>query len=74
MTCGFCWDDETHPGTVTVTFSEGDATVIIKDVPAQICSNCEEYFLSEEVTEEVLERANGAFGRGTEVAILRYAA
>jgi ribosomal protein L32 len=48
--------------------------LIIKDVPADVCGNCGEYYLSESVSAEVLTRAELAVQRGAEVEILRYAA
>jgi YgiT-type zinc finger domain-containing protein len=59
---------------VTVTLQRGEATVIIRGVPGEVCRNCGEYFLSEGVTGEVLARADRAIENGAEVEILRYAA
>jgi len=59
---------------VTVTLQRDETTIIIKGVPAEICDNCGEYYLSEEVTHDVLRRAEESVGRGVEVEILRFAA
>jgi YgiT-type zinc finger domain-containing protein len=59
---------------VTVTLQRGETTVILKGVPADVCANCGEYYLSDEVTRQVLERAEAAVSSGAEVEILRYAA
>jgi len=74
MKCIFCKQSETHPGKVTVTLQRGETTVIIKGVPADVCKNCGEYYLSEDITEQVLARAEEAVKKGTEVEILRFAA
>ncbi len=74
MKCPVCKHGETQPGVVTVTLQRGEATVIIKNVPAEVCDNCAEYYLSEEVTGRVLAMAEDAVGKGVEVGILRYAA
>ncbi len=74
MKCAICKHDETEPGTVTVTLQRGQTVVIIKDVPAEICRNCGEYYLSETVTEHVFAQAEDAVSRRAEVEILRYAA
>ena len=74
MTCVICKHGDTRDGRTTVTLERGATTVIIKDVPAEICENCSEYYLSEPVTEEVLSRAEQAVASGAEVQILRYAA
>jgi len=48
--------------------------VILKQVPADICQNCGEYYLSESVTAEVLQKAEDAVNKGAEVEIIRYVA
>jgi len=52
---------------VTVTLQRGETTVIIKEVPAEVCKNCGEYYLSENITEQVLARAEEAVKSGAEV-------
>ena len=32
-----------QPGTVTVTLEWGATVIVIKDVPAEVCSQCGEY-------------------------------
>ena len=43
-------------------------------MPADICDNCGEYYLSAEITEKVMERAETAVRNGAEVEIQRFAA
>ncbi len=74
MKCVLCRHGETHSGKVVVTLQRGDTIVIIKQVPAEVCQNCGEYYLSQEVTAEVLDRAEEAVRKGVEVEILRFAA
>jgi YgiT-type zinc finger domain-containing protein len=74
MKCVLCKQGETRPGQTTVTLQRGETTIIIKGVPAEVCENCGEYYLSEAVTEQVLERAEQAVKNGAEVEILRFAA
>ena len=45
MTCVICKQGDTKPGKVTVTLKRDGCTVIFKDVPAQVCENCGEYYL-----------------------------
>jgi YgiT-type zinc finger domain-containing protein len=73
MKCILC-RAQTHPGKVTVTLNRGETVVIIKGVPAEVCENCGEYYLSKEVTGIVLGRAEDAVAKGAEVEILRFAA
>lgn len=74
MKCVICKNGETHGGTATVTLERGEATVVIKDVPADVCENCGEYYLSEEMTEEVMALAEDAVRHGAEIEVLRYGA
>jgi len=64
----------TKPGFDTVTLQRDNSTIIFKEVPADVCVNCGEYYLSEEVTEELLKRAEEAMKKGAEIEILRFAA
>lgn len=72
--CVICKQGRTFPGWVTVTLPRGESTIIFKEVPADVCENCGEYFLSEEVSAELLRRAEEAVAHGAEVEIQRYAA
>ena len=74
MKCPLCKNGDTQPGEVTVTLQRGETTVIIKDVPANVCENCGEYYLSDTITEQVLAMANDSVRKGAEVEILRFAA
>ena len=74
MTCVLCRQGETKPGLARVTLQRDETAVIFKDVPADICGNCGEYYLSEEITDRLLRRAEDAVCQGAEVEIVRYAA
>ena len=74
MKCVICKHGETRPGTVTVTLQREEATVIFKGVPADVCENCGEYYLPDDVADRLLTRAEEAVAHGAEVEIVRYAA
>ena len=74
MTCVVCKLGETVPGVTTVVLQRGETTVIIKNVPADICDNCGEYYLSEDTTRRVLALAETAVAQGAEIEVLRFAA
>ena len=57
-----------------MVLQRGETTVILKQVPADVCENCGEYYLSSEVAAQVLERAESAVRSVAEVEILRLAA
>ena len=74
MKCSLCKNGETNSGKVTVTLNRDNSIIVIKEVPAQICDNCGDYFLSSEVTKSVLSIADNAAKKGVEVEILKYVA
>ena len=74
MDCVLCRSGETRPGTVTVTLERGKTVVVVRDVPAEVCGNCGEYYLDSPVAQRVYEHAEAAVDRNAEVEILRYAA
>lgn len=74
MQCLICKHGKTAPGTTTITLERGITTVVIKGVPADICDNCGEYYLSEEMTEKVMAIAEEAVTNGAEIEVRRFAA
>ncbi|MBL1274698.1 MAG: type II toxin-antitoxin system MqsA family antitoxin [Ectothiorhodospiraceae bacterium] len=74
MQCVICKQGETRPGTATVTLERGTTMVVIKGVPADVCENCGEYYLSEEMTDRVMSMAEEAVAHGAEIEVLRFAA
>ena len=47
MKCPICKLGDTAPGMKNVTLECGEAMVVLKKVPADICSNCEEVYHTE---------------------------
>ena len=74
MNCVICKQGNTNSGFTTVTLERDQTTVVIKNVPADICENCGEYYLSEIVTEKIQKLAEQAAKAGVEIEVLNYAA
>ena len=74
MKCVICKHGQTQSGLVTVTLERDESSVIIKRVPAEVCNNCGEYYLSDLITQQVLQRAEVAINNGAEIEVIRYAA
>ncbi|MCF6209530.1 MAG: type II toxin-antitoxin system MqsA family antitoxin [Gammaproteobacteria bacterium] len=74
MQCVICKQGDTQPGTATVTLERDATTMVIKGVPADVCENCGEYYLSNEMTEQVLTMAEEAVANGAEIEVRRFAA
>lgn len=71
MQCVLCKVGNTEKGTVTVTLEKNGAIVLIKNVPADVCTNCGHYYLSEEITQMVLEKGQNAISSGAELEVLK---
>ena len=69
-----CKSGHLQPGTATVTLERNRTVVVFKDVPADVCQNCGEYYLSDAVTKRIYQQAEEAVQRNAEVEVLRYAA
>ena len=54
MNCIVCHHGETKPGTTTVTFHRDGQTLVVNEVPAEVCENCGEAFVDEDVTTKLL--------------------
>ncbi len=50
MKCVVCKHGETRPGTTTVTLTRGETTLVVKGVPACVCSNCGEEYVDDATT------------------------
>lgn len=74
MKCAICRNGETEEGTTTIVLERGNTTLVFKDVPAHVCENCGEEYLSEETNRDLLSRANDAVERGVDFEMLRFAA
>lgn len=74
MKCTICKTGEMRPGHATVTLQRANTVVVIKDVPAQVCQDCGEYYLEETVAQRVYAQADAAAQRHAEVEVVQYAA
>ena len=74
MRCVICRNAETHPGFVTITLEREGLTFVVKRVPAQVCPNCGEEYLEEDVSTELLARAEEIAKEGAQVDIREYIA
>ncbi len=74
MNCPSCKTGQLSPGKATVTLERAGAIVVLKNVPANICDNCGEYYLSADVTKSVLEKAEASVANGADVDVRQYVA
>lgn len=74
MKCVSCKNGETSAGTTTVTLTRGEATIVVKNVPAEVCGNCGEYYLGDVISEKILAMAEEALKQNHDVEVIKFAA
>ncbi len=74
MICPICRHGKMEKGFTTLVFENGNSTIIIKKVPANVCDNCQESFVSEEISKKLLTIVSDESKKGVEVEVLHYAA
>jgi len=70
--CVICKNGETKDGFTTITLEKNGATLVFKNVPALVCDNCGEKYLSEEISRKLLFKAKEIVRSGVEVDIRDY--
>jgi len=74
MKCVICKQGQTQPGVATVTLEREGLTLVVKGVPADICSNCGEEYVDEQVTGKLLKIGEELSAAGTQVEIRQFVA
>ncbi|MEA3441070.1 MAG: type II toxin-antitoxin system MqsA family antitoxin [Chloroflexota bacterium] len=74
MKCLICKQAELQPGVTTVTLERDGMTLVVKDVPAQVCPNCGEAYVDETTTARLLETAEQMASDGALVDVRQYIA
>jgi YgiT-type zinc finger domain-containing protein len=74
MKCTICNQGDTRPGTATVTLTRESLTLVVKDVPAQVCENCGEEYVDEGTSQQLLDTAEDAAKAGVQVDAREYTA
>jgi len=74
MKCATCRNGVTESGVISILLEKEQTTFVFKNVPAQICSNCGEEYVSSEVNRAILNRAVQEHGKGIILEMLRFTA
>jgi len=78
MNCVICKQGTTAPGsapgTTTVTLERAGTTLVVKDVPAQVCTNCGEAYLDDAATQRLLDTAEQRAASGVQLDMESFAA
>ena len=73
MNCVICKVGNTRPGRTSVTVEREATTIVFKAVPADVCDNCGEAYVAEEVSRRVLAAAEHAIQSGVQVEVQEFA-
>ncbi len=74
MKCVICKNGDTKPGAASVTLERDDLTLVVKAVPAEICTNCGEQYVDESAAARLLADAESAVRANVQVDVRTYAA
>lgn len=72
MKCSICKHGNTCKGAATMTLERNEATLVFKNVPADIRENCGEVFHDESTTHALLPQAESAAARGVELDVRQF--
>ena len=72
MRCIICKVGETRPGRTLVTLDRESTTLVFKAVPAEVCANCGEAYVAEEVSRQILATAEQAARSGVQVDVREF--
>jgi YgiT-type zinc finger domain-containing protein len=72
MKCVICKHGETQQGHATITLERGEMVLVVTGVPAQVCSECGEDYVSEETTVQILNTAENLSKNGTKLEVREY--
>jgi YgiT-type zinc finger domain-containing protein len=73
LKCVICKHGETELSTTTLTLEREGAVVAFKEVPAQVCTNCGEAYVDEEISAKLLVMAEQSVRDGVEIGVRKYA-
>jgi YgiT-type zinc finger domain-containing protein len=72
MKCVICKNGTTVSGTTTITLERDGLTLVVKNVPAEVCSNCGEAYVSEKDTNQILMEAEQMAQSGALVDVRQF--
>lgn len=74
MKCVICKYGETQPGATTMTLERDATTIVVKNVPAEVCQTCGEAYIDQAITRQLLHLVEEAVRAGVQVDIRQYVA
>ncbi len=74
LRCLICKQGDTERGHASVMLARDGATIVFKNVPADICMTCGEEFIHETVSTELFLSAASAIENGVQIVVRNYLA
>jgi YgiT-type zinc finger domain-containing protein len=71
--CIYCPTGSFEPGTTTITLEREGTTLVVKQVPADVCWACGEALLDEETVDALQDMMERTVDAGIETAVRSYA-
>lgn len=74
MKCIACKSGHVEPGSVTFTAERDGTVVVIRGVPAEVCSNCGEEYIDSETLKDIEAIFDRAVADGVDVTVRQFKA
>ena len=74
MTCVICKHGETKLGATRIAVERGPTVLVVRGVPAQVCDNCGEAYLSSDAVDRLQHMLAVAAQDGVQVEVRDYVA
>ncbi|RPJ23403.1 MAG: YgiT-type zinc finger protein [Chloroflexi bacterium] len=72
MICLICRQPEIFDGFASVKFQRGEMHLTVNNVPARVCQSCEEAYVDEDVTMQLLRIAQEMSQAGMSTVVCEY--
>ena len=72
MKCVVCKNGDTADGKTTVTIDQDGSLLVLRGVPARVCQNCGEAYVSSEVTGAILHAAEETRKQQIEIDVRQF--
>jgi len=74
MKCVICKKGESTAGRITVTLEQDSMLLVVKDVPAEVCSNCGEEYVDQQTSRRLLALLQETSRSGVMLDVRQYRA
>ncbi len=74
MKCIACKEGCSQPGATTMSIDKGSTIVVIRNIPAEICSTCGEEYIDTDTMKVIEKIVQSAQKAGLNIAVQQYRA